>query len=353
MAKKKLRVAMIGCGGIAEAHLKGYQLLDNVEIAVACDAFEENAKKRAEEFDIPTVETDYKKVFADETIDAVDICTPNALHMPITVAALKAGKHTLCEKPLGRSAAEVRKMIAARDKSGKILMCAQHQRFMATSQTLKAYLDASPLGEVYYTRAWAIRRRGVPAWGDGTFINKDISGGGPCIDIGVHILDLALFFMGNFKPISVTGITSDKLGKTPGLFNMWGDYDRKDFTVEDFAAGFVRFENGAALSLECSFMLNQKKTGGDMRCDLFGTKAGANWPDLEVYSESNKVLTDTKLPYVPKNEGGHAEEVKAFANACLSGADSPIPAEQSLAVVAILEALYKSAETGREVKLKL
>ncbi len=269
---KTLRVAMIGCGGIAGTHLKGYQLLDDVEVAVACDVSEDNAKKRAEEFSIPAVETDYRKVLADESIDAVDICTPNAVHMPLTVAALKAGKHALCEKPLARSAAEVRKMISARNKSGKILMCAQHQRFQATSQTLKAYLDANPLGEVYYTRAWALRRRQVPAWGSGTFINKAISGGGPCIDIGVHILDLALFFMNNFKPVSVSGITIDKLGKNSALFNQWGDYDRKEFTVEDFAAGFVRFADGAALSLECSFMLNKKETGNEMRCDLFGTE---------------------------------------------------------------------------------
>jgi predicted dehydrogenase len=244
-------------------------------------------------------------------------------------------------------------MIAARDASGKLLMCAQHQRFRDPSLALHAYLQANPLGEVYYARARANRRRQVPSWGEGTFIRKEKSGGGPCIDIGVHILDLTMFFMDNFKPVSVTGVTFDKLGRNPKLMNLFGDYDRKVFDVEDFAAGFIRFANGAALTLECSFMLNQKPTGTEWHCDLFGTQAGAAWPDLEIFSESNRVLTDTKIAHVAETAGGYANEVRAFVEAVLAGGPSPIPAEQSLAVVAVLEGLYKSAETGKEVRLTI
>ncbi len=349
---RKLRLALIGCGGIAGAHLRGYQNIPEAGIVVACDVSADAAKGTAEKFAIPDVATDYRKVLARRDVDAVDVCTPNAFHMPITVAALKAGKHVLCEKPLARSAAEVKTMIAARDRSGKILMCAQHQRFEPTSLALKSLLDATDLGEVYYARAWANRRRQVPGWGAGSFIQKKISGGGPCIDIGVHILDLTLHFMGNFQPVSVTGVTCDKLGRNPKLMNQWGDYDRRKFDVEDFAAGMVRFADGAAISLECSFMLNEKQPR--MCCQLFGTKAGASWPDLEIVGESNRVLTDTKVAYVPaKAPGGHEQECRAFVHAVLDGGESPVPAEQSLAVVAILEALYKSAAAGKEVRVKM
>jgi predicted dehydrogenase len=352
---RKLRVAMIGCGGIAGAHLRGYKNIDEAKVVVACDVAPEAAARRAEEFDIPDTAADHRAVVARDDVDAVDICAPNAFHMPITVAALKAGKHVLCEKPLARSAAEVRRMIAARDASGKLLMCAQHQRFSANAKTMKAVLDDGLLGDVYYARAWAIRRRGVPAWGAAdSFIRKEISGGGPCIDIGVHILDLTLHFMGNYEPVAVTGITEDRLGRNPALMNMWGDYDRKVFDVEDFAAGFVRFANGAALSLECSFMMNKEKSGGEMRCDLFGTEAGAAFPELEVYGEKGRVLTNTKVAYVPpKAPGGHEQECREFVQAALRGRRSPVPAEESLAVVAILEGLYRSAERGKEVRLKL
>jgi predicted dehydrogenase len=242
-------------------------------------------------------------------------------------------------------------MIAARDEAGKLLMCAQHQRFTGSAKALRAVLDEVDLGRVYYARAWANRRRGVPGWGGGSFIRKEVSGGGPTIDIGVHILDLTLHLMGNFEPVSVTGVTSDLLGKNPDLYNQWGDYDRTIFDVEDFAAGMVRFADGAALSLECSFMLNEKDPS--MRCSIFGDKAGAMWPELEIISETNKVLTDTKAAEPRKAPGGHEQECREFVQAVLGGGESPVPAEQSLAVVAILESLYKSAAAGKEVKVKL
>ncbi|MCG3179153.1 MAG: Myo-inositol 2-dehydrogenase [Phycisphaerae bacterium] len=347
---RKLRIAILGTGGIAGAHLRGYRNISEAEIVAACDVRADAVKKAAEEYQIPRTETDYRRVLAMKDVDAVDICTPNAYHMPMTVAALRAGKHVLCEKPLAITTAEVKKMIAARDKSRKMLMCAQHQRFVAPSLALKALLGGGTLGEVYFARAWANRRRQVPGWGN--FIQKKVAGGGPCIDIGVHILDLTMHLMENFKPVSVTGVTCDKLGRNPKLMNQWGEYDRKKFDVEDFAAGFVRFANGAALSLECSFMLNEKDP--TMRCSVFGTKAGAMWPEMEIIGESNRVLTDTKIAYTPKNAPpGHEQECRVFAQAVLGGDKSPVPAEQSLAVVSILESLYKSAATGKEVKVAM
>jgi predicted dehydrogenase len=158
----------------------------------------------------------------------------------LSIAALEAGKHVICEKPLAPTPAEVQKMIAARDKSGKLLMTAQHFRFQGNAQAMKAEIDGGALGDVYHARSWMLRRTWAPT-GRG-FIMKQNSGGGPCIDIGVHILDLTLWMMGHPKAVAVTGVTQDKLAKLPGAFSTWGGAIPKEFDVEEFAAAFVRFE---------------------------------------------------------------------------------------------------------------
>jgi predicted dehydrogenase len=291
-----------------------------------------------------------EELIADPKIDIIDICVPNRYHAPLAIAALQAGKHVICEKPLAPTPAEIRQMIQARDKSGKLLMTAQHFRFEGSSRALKAEIDGGALGNIYHARSWMLRRSAAPTRPG--FILKQHSGGGPCIDIGVHILDLTLWMMGHPKPVSVTGVTQAKLAHLPGAFSNWGGPIPNTFDVEDFAAAFVRFANGATLVLEVSWLLHHKTTGEDMQMWLYGDKGGSHWPSNEILTTNNGTRQHMNTQLV-NAEGGeaHAKECVAFAEALATGKPSPVPAEQSLDVITILDALYRSAEAGREIRL--
>jgi len=294
---------------------------------------------------------DPQELIANPNLDIVDICTPNRYHTPLAVAALKAGKHVICEKPLAPTPKDIQKMIAARDESGKLLMTAQHFRFTGTAKALKAEIERGTLGEVYHARSWMLRRAAAPTRPG--FILKEHSGGGPGIDIGVHILDLTLWMMGHPKPITVTGVTQNKLSQLPGAFSIWGGPIPEKMDVEEFAAAFVRFENGATLVLEVSWLLHHKTTGEDMQMWLYGDQAGAHWPTNEILTTDNATRQQFNTQLVLA-EGGepHAKECLAFAEAVAKGLPSPVPAEQSLDVIAILDGLYRSAAKGKEITLK-
>jgi predicted dehydrogenase len=354
---KKLRIGIIGSGGIAQGcHMRGYAAIPELcEIVATCDVNEETAKKAAEKFDVPNTYTDYTEMLAKEELDAVSVATPNKYHLEPTVAALKAGVHVLCEKPLGMNADECREMCAAARDNKRILQVGLQSRFNGPSRWLKSYIDAGNMGDVQFARAQALRRRGVPGWG--VFINKDLQGGGPLIDIGVHILDLTLFLMGYPKPVSASGKTWDTLGKEPGLYNGMGDYDRSKFTVEDFAVGLIKFDNGAVVSLESSFMANGPD---EFQTQLYGTKAGAKVipyaggnEAVKVYSEANQLLMDVTPGNIPHVESAHVDEVKAFVDAILNDKPSPVPGENGLILNAIFDAIYKSSETGEEQKVSV
>lgn len=349
---KKLKIGLIGAGGIAQgAHMKGYASVpDECEMVLVCDVNPETAKSAAEKFSISKTTTDYREVINDPEIDAVSITTPNAFHMQPTIEALRAGKHVLCEKPLAMNAAEAKAMCRTARESSKILMVALQNRFGGAARFMKQFIDAGNMGDIYYARAKALRRRGVPHWG--VFIDKEKQGGGPLIDIGVHILDLTLYLMGYPKPVSAFGKTWDILGKDPSNANFWGEYDRDKFTVEDFAAGMIKFENGAVVTLESSFMANME--GDPFESQLFGTKAGAivrAWGSepVQIFKELDRQFFTLKPENVPQVESSHVEEVKAFVDAIRNNLPSPVPGENGLMLNAIFDALYKSSETGHEV----
>jgi predicted dehydrogenase len=351
---KKLKIGIIGSGGIAQGcHMKGYASIpDECEMVAVCDVNEETAKKAAEKFGVDKVYTDFNDLLADPEIDAVSVATPNKYHKEPTIAALKAGKNVLCEKPLGMNADECREMCAAARDSGKILQVGLQSRFSGPLRFMKDYIATGAMGDIYYARAQALRRRGVPGWG--VFINKELQGGGPLIDIGVHVLDFTLFMMGYPKPVSASGKTWNTLGKNPELFNNWGDYDRDKFTVEDMAVGMIKFDNGAVVVLESSFMANLPKD--IMATQLFGTKAGAIVDPFEndainIFTESNRQLLDIKPKNVPHVDSAHTAEVQAFVKAVQNGDKSPVPGENGLILNAIFDALYKSSETGNEEKV--
>jgi predicted dehydrogenase len=347
---KPIGVGIIGSGGIAQgAHMPGYKALENegVRIIAVADAFPATAKAAAEKFEVPHQFSDYKQLLAMDEIDVVSVCTPNYLHKQPTVDALNAGKHVLVEKPMAMDAREGQEMVETARKSGKKLQVGFMTRFSSQAQALKRFIDAGDMGEIYYARAQALRRRGIPGWG--VFIEKDKQGGGPLIDIGVHILDLTLFLMGHPKPTHVSGITYAKFGKRADVLGLMGQWDPKKFTVEDFAVGFVRFANGATLTLESSFVANMEQN--DLfNTQLFGTEGGCQYSPIKMFFEKNKTLVDATPVFLPSVRT-HEAEIRAFVEAVREDKPVPVSGEQALQVTQIIDGIYRSAEEGREVAI--
>ena len=348
-----LRVGIIGVGGYTgRVHMPGWLDSPHVEVVAGSDINEVGLNAWGQEFGINKLRVDWQDLINDPDIDIIDICVPNMLHAPMAIAALNAGKHVLCEKPLAPTPQDIRDMIAARDASGKQLMTAQHFRFRGISKAMKAEIDRGALGEVYHARAWQLRRGGLP--GRPGFVLKELAGGGACIDIGVHILDLSLWMMGNPKPVAVSGVSKTILAKQEGMFSNWGDIPA-EMDVEEFAAGFVRFETGATLILEVAWMLHHDTPGEDAQIWLYGTKGGSHFPTGEIYQTNvdTRQYYNTTLGRTKDIREPHAQECVEFAEALATGQPSPVPAEQSLQVLSILDGIYRSQETGAEVRLDL
>jgi len=348
---KKVRIGVIGTGGIANgAHLPGYsQIPDECEIFAMCDILPEPlANTKAKYPNVPHTVSDYKELLAMPEIDGVSVCTPNFAHHQITMDALAAGKNVLCEKPIAMNAVQGAEMVAAARKAGKILQIGYNSRFAPSNQALKRYIDAGELGDIYYARAQALRVRGIPGWG--VFIDKEKQGGGPLIDIGVHMLDLTLWFMGHPKPIAASGVTYQKFGKRSDVVGFMGQWDHTKFTVEDFAAALIRFDNGATVMLESSFVANLKQEAQNVT--LLGTDGGAEAYPLSLTQEKHR----TMVSYEPKIPGGnnlntHYAEMKAFVECIRDGKEPLVTGEHGLMVAQIMDAIYQSSEEGKEVRI--
>ena len=354
----KIRIGIIGTGGIAGAHMAGYKALKQVECIACCDLDIEKARAFAQRHDIPqeNVFDSYEAMLKMQEIDAVSVCTWNAAHAPATIAALQAGKHVLCEKPMAMNAEQARAMKQAADQAGKLLMIGFVRRYGNDCKVLRDFIEAGTLGDIYYAKATYLRRHGFPG---GWFGDKNYSGGGPLIDLGVHVIDLARYLMGNHQPVSVYGYTSHNLGCRPGYKSTQGGYlsttrgGNYAFTVEDFAAAMIRFDNGATLTVETSFDLNIKKDVGNI--ELFGTKGGVKIdPELEIYTDMNQYLVDitpagsTALSFNGLFEG----EIKHYVDCVENQTQCISPAEDGIVLMEILDAIYESAKTGHEVVLR-
>ena len=357
----KLKVGIIGCGGIANGkHMPNLAKLKEVEMVAFCDIVEEKAVEAAEKFGGEDAKTyvDYKELLKDRSIDVVHVCTPNRSHSFITVDALEAGKHVMCEKPMAKTYADAKRMLEAAQRTGKKLTIGYQQRWRGDSLYLKEMCDEGELGEIYYARAVALRRRAVPTWG--VFLNEYEQGGGPLIDIGTHALDLTLWLMNNYKPKMVVGTKYKKLGDQVRTGNAWGDWDPKEFTTEDSCFGFIVMEDGATISLESSWALNIAQPD-EAVCLLAGTKAGADMldPDHELRINSVKhgrqciEYPNFKAGGVAFFEGSGSDnselEARGFYKAILEDTEVPTKPEQAIVVTQILEAIYESAKTGKPV----
>ena len=351
----KLRVGFIGCGGIANnKHLPSIKAIGGVDIVAFCDIVEERAQKAAKEFGIKDAKvfTDYRDLLKLE-LDAVYVCTPNRSHSEITVAALHSGKHVMCEKPMAINYEEGKKMLAAAKETGKLLTIGYQSRFRADSRYLKAACEQGELGEIYYARANAVRRRAVPTWG--VFLNEFEQGGGPLIDIGTHALDLTLWMMDNYQPRYAVGSVYHKLNKDSDTGNAWGDWDPAQFTVEDSAFGFIVMENGATIHLAASWALNTLEVE-EATTTLSGTKGGADFHDgLRLngvkhgrqFTLKPMFAGDAVAYYEGDSEDMKIVEQQAFLRAVRAEGKLVVLPEEALVVTRILEGIYTSAKTGQ------
>lgn len=351
---KKIKTAIVGCGGIAaNAHLPGIQGLENAEVAAICDInpsklgpFEEKIGYSVPKF------TDYREMLEKVKPEVVHVCTPNYTHAEITAASLLAGANVLCEKPDAMTAEEAERMKEARDKSGKVLMVMRNNRFLDASDVVRSLIKEGKTGELYTGRCGWIRRRGIPGAG-GWFTTKAQSGGGPLIDLGVHFIDLAMYFMGSPKPVAVSGCTYRKFADSTISDSVHSQFGEKvengTFDVEDLAIGFIRFEDGRSLQIEFSWASNIKEEKNFV--ELRGEKLGFTICNdrLSVYGEEGGALTDTEVRVGPNF--GHTRYIRHFYDVAYNGAQPVYDIEEGIDMIRILNAMYESAATGREVRL--
>ena len=357
----KVRVGIIGCGGIANGkHLPGLAACADAEMVAFCDLIIERAEEAAKKYGTPDakVYVDYKELLKDETIDVVHVLTPNRAHSFITVDALNAGKHVMCEKPMAINSAEAKKMLDAAKKSGKLLTIGYQNRQRAEARLLKLEADQGRFGDIYYAKATALRRRAVPTWG--VFLNEYEQGGGPLIDIGTHALDLTLWTMNNYKPKYCVG-TTYKIHNEDDASNQgneWGPWDPEKFTVESAALGFVVMENGATISLEASWAMNTldvreavttvigSKAGGEYLANgvrINGIENGYQYKqDISLSGGGNVAFFDGV-----GDEPAHIREAKLWIKAVKEGTEPFVKPEEAYCVTQILEGIYESAKTGK------
>jgi predicted dehydrogenase len=346
-------VAVIGAGSIAEFHLKAYRANPDVELRWVCDIDAARAEERARQFGAVGWTTSLADVLADPEVRAVSICTRNDAHADVAVAALESGKSVLVEKPMARSAAEAQRLVAAEAASPGIVQVGYVRRWSPNARVLKSFIDNQRLGEIYYAVASCVRRAGNPG---GWFAEREISGGGPLIDLGVHFLDLAWYLMGAPRAVAVSGYTFERLGNRANITNLsrWksADYDPDRNSVEDLAGALVRFEGGAMMFVELSYSLHGRE-GVAVR--LHGERGGAELePALRITTEDLDTILDV-TPVIDslgfEMDAAFQAEIDGFVTAVRDGTPSIAPATHGLELARIIDAIYSSAAIGAEVRL--
>ncbi|WP_216855163.1 Gfo/Idh/MocA family protein [Paenibacillus alba] len=354
MSINKLNIGVIGAGSISDMHLQSYSKQADARLIAVCDLNRQRAEDKAAAYNIEHIYTDYHELLANPEVDAVSICTWNNSHAEISIAALRAGKHVLVEKPLCKTVEEALQIQEAVRESGKILQVGFVRRYDTNAQLVKQFIEGGQFGELYYAKASCLRRLGNPG---GWFADKERSGGGPLIDIGVHVIDLCWYLMGRPKPVSVSGNTYNKLGNRSNVRNLSfykaADYDVALNNVEDMANALIRFENGASLLVDVSFTLHAKKD--EIAVKLYGDKGGVEVePELVFVTE----MQDTILNVSPQTDdksininGAFSNEIAHFLDCCRTGQTPISPVEDGVTMMKMLCAIYESAAKGQEINL--
>lgn len=355
---EKLKVGIIGCGNIANGkHMPSIMKIENLEMVAFCDIIRERAEAAAKKYGTPDakVYTDYRELLKDESINNVRVLTHNKLHAEISIAAMRAGKHVLCEKPMAANYADALAMYNVHKETGMLLTIGYQHKFDRDVIYARKEAEKNTFGEMYYAHADVMRRRGVPIQGE--FLHKDCQGGGSLIDVGTHAIDTVLYIMDNYKPKMVLGKTFDKLKNNPETGNPFGDWETEGYDVEEFASAFLVMENGATVILEASWALNTTDVGAGVRYRVCGTNAGADNFNGEFKINgicNNKQyitkpdLTPGGVAFVDANQGEIpiVKEQQVFTDAILGKGELVTTPEKALVISHILEGIYISAQTG-------
>jgi len=347
--QKRLKIGLIGAGGIARiAHLPALARLGRwAELTAVADIQADVAQQAALDYHIPSYFTDYRVMLKQADLDAVFVCTPNKYHAPAAIAALQAGCHVLCEKPPAITTAEAEAMAQTAIASGRILSYGFHYRHAVEVETLHRFISAGELGTIYAATCLAIRRRGIPGWG--VFTNRDLQGGGPLIDIGVHMLDAALYLMDYPKPLAAYGVSYQQLGNRPGV-GLLGAWDYEHFSVEDMARGIVQLEGGSSIIIDTAFAANvaPRET---MQVKLMGNMGGADLFPPRIYQERYQTLLDVTPVFQKQERDCYELQAEHFLRSCL-GEVAPISTpDQGVIITRIIEGIYRSAASGSLVCL--
>lgn len=353
-----LKVGVVGMG-IGRLHLRGYQALspDDVAVVAVCDIDAPRVHQVATEYNIPLQFTDYQDMFQSGKIEAVSVCLPNSLHRPVSVAALKAGLHVLCEKPLAENAVSGAEIAQAAAQSKGVFMMCFNRRYRADVQWIRQLLQAGTLGHIYSVKAGWIRETGIPS---GWFTNKAVAGGGPLIDLGVHMLDAVLWLLDYPKPLTVSASVQANFGPRDQKVWRWrGRNEPGAFKVEDFATAFIRLDGGTSLHLETSWAAHGRPGMDDIFITLLGTEGSVEL-SIKNYAARDTVKLYAEVGGKPvtmypgleeKHHPDHYEAVADFVR-CLQEQTPPTATvEDGLTLMQIIDAIYKSAKLEREVTL--
>jgi predicted dehydrogenase len=350
---KKLRCGFVGGGAIMRVHANVLSARPDVELAAVAEVSEPVLDAAAEAFRIPGKYADFHAMFDQEDLDFAVVCVPNAFHADATLSALRAGSHVLCEKPPAMNASQAEEMAQEAGQRNLRLLYGLHLRFSSETEAAHRYLEAGRLGDVYHASIQGFRRRGIPGLGS-WFTTKAMAGGGALIDIGVHALDRAHYLMGRPKPVAASGVAHARFGVDPSTYNfigMWGTaVPGGPFDVDDLSAAILRFENGASLMIQVSWAANTEE-GSDLR--VMGTQGGLQIDaqnNLKVISEDNGYIADI-TPHFKKSDP--RLQIAAHFIDCIRNPELELRTDgrQGVVLQHMLDAIYRSAETNREVAI--
>ncbi|MFD0714317.1 Gfo/Idh/MocA family protein [Paenibacillus sp. GCM10027626] len=349
---EQVKMGVIGAGAIGDLHMGAFRQLEGVEVAAITDTYLPQAEKRAEEHGIGKVHESPEALLADPEIDAVVVAVPNKFHAPLAIEALRQGKHVLLEKPMSVNAETARQIVEAKEGSGKQLMLSHQKRFEGISLALKQEIDKGRFGQIYHAKTGWLRKKGIPGWGS-WFTRMDEAGGGPLIDIGVHMLDLTLYLMGNPRPISVYGSTYAEFGPRKQGIGDWGTPNWEGYyDVEDLASALIKFDNGASLSLDVSWAAHAAGLSDEPYVHLMGTEGGASiiGNTGKTVAHKNNMVVESKLAPI-EGEDSRMLLSKHFIACIRENREPIISALSGYTNNRILDAIYESSRTGNEVKL--
>lgn len=341
----KMRLGFIGVGDISTGrHLPIFTKMEEVEVIAVQDINYGRALEVSNEFGIPKVCKEPKDMY--DSVDAVVICTPNKFHAPISIEAMKHGKHVLVEKPMAMTVEECEAMMEAEQENNVKLHVAYHYRFMKPALAAEKVVERRMIGEPLVVRVQGLRRRKVPSWG--AFTNNELQGGGALIDYGCHLLDLSMYLMGDVQPVEVSSNAYNRLSRTKSI-NEWGEFDRENFEVDDHVSAFIRFDNGASMLFETSWSANIPHDREHI--SISGTDAGLNVFEMTVNQADEDMMTTMSIDYIQVKDNYAQMQAQNFIDAIKGRADLKVPSADAMKVSKIIEAIYRSSDENCSVRL--